>query len=80
MKLLPCSILVGTLGLAGSNALSITARGGQAIDIIRDCGKRDFLQDIVTWDEGSVFIRGERVMLWPGELSANSPTLNGERR
>ncbi|KAI1488554.1 beta-galactosidase precursor [Biscogniauxia mediterranea] len=31
-------------------------------------GKDDSLQDIVTWDEHSLFVRGERVMLMSGEF------------
>lgn len=27
------------------------------------------LQDIVTWDEHSLFIHGERLALWSGEVS-----------
>ena len=30
--------------------------------------KRELLQNIVTWDEHSIFIRGERVMLFNGEF------------
>ncbi|KAJ0298027.1 hypothetical protein COL516b_010177 [Colletotrichum fioriniae] len=30
--------------------------------------KRDQLQDIVTWDEHSLFVRGERVMIFSGEI------------
>jgi hypothetical protein len=32
------------------------------------------LQDIVTWDEHSLLIRGERVMLYSGEFHPVSPS------
>ena len=41
--------------------------GGKPHEIIKPY-KRAPLQDIVTWDEHSVFIRGERVMLYNGEF------------
>lgn len=30
--------------------------------------KREALQEIVTWDKDSLFINGERVMLYSGEI------------
>ncbi|QMW42944.1 hypothetical protein AFCA_007162 [Aspergillus flavus] len=33
-----------------------------------DPAKRDLLQDIVTWDDKSLFINGERIMLFSGEV------------
>ncbi|KAF7585722.1 hypothetical protein BBP40_010239 [Aspergillus hancockii] len=33
-----------------------------------DPAKRDLLQDIVTWDEKSLFINGERIMIFSGEV------------
>jgi len=30
--------------------------------------RRAPLQDIVTWDDKSLFIRGERIMIWSGEV------------
>ncbi|KAJ6787324.1 hypothetical protein PWT90_09298 [Aphanocladium album] len=39
----------------------------QAYNIIEP-GKRDALQDIITWDEKSLFIRGERAMMFSGEF------------
>ncbi|KAH8649361.1 beta-galactosidase extracellular [Xylariales sp. PMI_506] len=35
---------------------------------VTDPGKRDALQDIVTWDEHSLFVRGERIMFYGGEF------------
>lgn len=33
----------------------------------RDLGK-DLLQGLVTWDEHSLFVRGERIMIYSGEF------------
>ncbi len=33
-----------------------------------DPAKRQLLQNIVTWDNASLFIRGERIMLFSGEF------------
>ncbi|KAH0159312.1 hypothetical protein KCU67_g7171, partial [Aureobasidium melanogenum] len=30
--------------------------------------KRELLQDLVTWDEHSLFVRGERIMIYSGEF------------
>jgi hypothetical protein len=30
--------------------------------------KRELLQDIVTWDEHSLFVHGERIMFYSGEF------------
>ncbi|KAI8950852.1 glycoside hydrolase family 35 protein [Xylaria longipes] len=31
-------------------------------------GRRELLQDLVTWDENSLFVRGERIMFYSGEF------------
>jgi beta-galactosidase GanA len=43
-------------------------RGGRPADIIHDAHKRELLQDIVTFDEHSLFIRGERVTIFSAEI------------
>ncbi|KAI1105624.1 glycoside hydrolase family 35 protein [Jackrogersella minutella] len=43
--------------------------GGRPDSMILDFAeKRDALQDIVTWDEQSLYVHGERVMLFSGEF------------
>ncbi|PTB61654.1 glycoside hydrolase family 35 protein [Trichoderma citrinoviride] len=53
--------------LAGVNASSIGIHGRRPRDIILDDGKGP-LQDIVTWDEHSLFVHGERVVIFSGEV------------
>ena len=50
-------------------ALQIAARaaGGRAHQLIKPY-KRQALQDIVTWDEYSIFVRGKRVLFYSGEF------------
>ncbi|KAI3336951.1 glycoside hydrolase family 35 protein [Xylariaceae sp. AK1471] len=58
--------------LAASTLLSIVCAfgvGGKPGAIIKDFAeKRQSAQDIVTWDEHSLFINGERVMIFSGEV------------
>ncbi|RFU78928.1 glycoside hydrolase family 35 [Trichoderma arundinaceum] len=55
--------------LTGSNALSIGVHGGRPHELVFDNSKNgELLQDIVTWDEYSLFVRGERVMIFSGEV------------
>lgn len=42
------------------------ALGGKPSDFI--IAERAPLQDIVTWDEHSLFVHGERVIFWGGEV------------
>jgi hypothetical protein len=38
-------------------------------DLIRPYDKRnELLQSLVTWDEHSLFVRGERIMIYSGEF------------
>jgi hypothetical protein len=38
-------------------------------DLIKPYHKRDeLLQSLVTWDEHSLFVRGERIMIYSGEF------------
>ncbi|XXH04540.1 hypothetical protein Hte_010957 [Hypoxylon texense] len=49
-----------------SSALSFGGRPDAMVwDIVE---KRDLAQDIVTWDEHSLFVHGERVMIFSGEI------------
>lgn len=59
-----CSILLGSSGLVSS--LSFRGHGSSSYRILD--AKRDLLQDVITWDEHSLFIRGERAMMYSGEL------------
>lgn len=51
-----------------TTALSLSGTGGRPYSILYEPSKRDLLQDIITWDEHSLFIRGERAMMYSGEL------------
>lgn len=51
-----------------TSALSLSGQGGRPYSIIHEPSKRDLLQDIVTWDEHSLFIHGERAMMYSGEF------------
>ncbi|KAF4337116.1 beta-galactosidase [Fusarium beomiforme] len=51
---------------AGSYARNVIPRGGKPSDVILD--SRDLLQDIVTFDEHSLFIHGERVTIFSAEI------------
>lgn len=62
------TLLTTALSLAVSDALSISGRGGRPFDIILEPEKRELLQDIITWDEHSLFIHGERAMIFSGEV------------
>lgn len=54
--------------LAGTNALHTGTSGGRPRDIVVDSSKSPLLQDIVTWDEDSLYIHGERVVIFSGEV------------
>lgn len=54
-----------TLGLLSVQAAA-RALGGKPSDFI--IAERAPLQDIVTWDEHSLFVHGERVIFWGGEV------------
>lgn len=48
--------------------VSARALAGKPNDFIQPYKRGEPLQDIVTWDEHSLLIRGERVMLYSGEF------------
>lgn len=54
-----------TLGLLPVQAVA-RALGGKPSDFI--IAERAPLQDIVTWDEHSLFVHGERIIFWGGEV------------
>jgi hypothetical protein len=54
-----------TLGLLSVQATA-RALGGKPSDFI--IAERAPLQNIVTWDEFSLFVRGERIIFWGGEV------------
>ena len=59
-------LALASLASQGCDALAL---GGRPNALIRsDPEKRALLQDIVTWDEHSLFINGERLMIFSGEF------------
>ncbi|TQV93411.1 hypothetical protein V2A60_010179 [Cordyceps javanica] len=46
----------------------VLGRHNQAYNIIHEPDKRDLLQDLITWDDKSLFIRGERALMFSGEF------------
>ncbi|OHE96603.1 glycosyl hydrolase family 35 [Colletotrichum orchidophilum] len=59
---------IASLGIGFWTAVSAGLVGGRPPTVIIKDEKRDQLQDIVTWDEHSLFVRGERVMIFSGEI------------
>ncbi|WYZ39133.1 hypothetical protein EsH8_III_001047 [Colletotrichum jinshuiense] len=59
---------IASLGLGAVAASFPSTVAGWLPSLIVDVRKRDRLQDIVTWDESSIFVRGERVMIFSGEI------------
>ncbi|QPG96206.1 hypothetical protein C2857_003537 [Epichloe festucae Fl1] len=64
------SIIGAAALLPVSQALSLTSYGGgRPYQIIHEAERRaNALQEFVTWDEHSLFIRGERAMMFSGEV------------
>lgn len=58
------ALAVSCLALQGAG---LTTMGGKPNQIIK-AYKRAPLQDIVTWDAHSIFVRGERILLYNGEF------------
>ena len=56
-------LLMSCLAIQGTGL----SMGGKPNQIIKPY-KRAPLQDIVTWDAHSIFVRGERIMLYNGEF------------
>lgn len=59
--------LLAALAAPVVQSLSLGNRS-QAYSIAHEPGKRELLQDIITWDDKSLFIRGERAMMFSGEF------------
>ncbi|KFY31041.1 hypothetical protein V493_01453 [Pseudogymnoascus sp. VKM F-4281 (FW-2241)] len=57
-----------TAACVAFQATAATAVSGKPSTFIRDYDKRDLLQDVVTWDEHSLFIHGKRAMIFSGEV------------
>ncbi|GAW27353.1 putative glycoside hydrolase family 35 protein [Rosellinia necatrix] len=54
------------LSLSSINVTGLTI--GAKSYAIANPGRRELLQDLVTWDENSLFVRGERIMFYSGEF------------
>ncbi|KAF4979813.1 hypothetical protein FZEAL_4055 [Fusarium zealandicum] len=66
MKLL--TSLLAVLAAANCHARNVGTYGGRPFDVLQDPHERDLLQDIVTWDEHSLFINGERATIFSAEI------------
>lgn len=63
------SALVAALAAAPPAVEGLTlGNRPQPYHILNEPDKRDLLQHIITWDERSLFIRGERAMMFSGEF------------
>lgn len=62
------TLITAALSLTAADALNLGGRGGRPFDILHQPEQRELLQDIVTWDEHSLFIHGERAMIFSGEV------------
>ncbi|KAM3534629.1 hypothetical protein MY4038_002041 [Beauveria bassiana] len=59
--------LLATLATPVAQGLTLGSRN-QAYSIIREPAKKELLQDLITWDDKSLFIRGERALMYSGEF------------
>ncbi|KAH8886198.1 putative beta-galactosidase A [Thozetella sp. PMI_491] len=59
--------LIATLLALHGADVSALRLGGRDMQVI-DPGKRTALQDLVTWDDRSLFVHGERIMFYSGEF------------
>lgn len=62
------TLLATALAVTNVEGLNLHRQGGNSFQILNEPQKREALQDIITWDEKSLFIRGERAMMYSGEL------------
>ncbi|UZP39343.1 hypothetical protein NXS19_007159 [Fusarium pseudograminearum] len=62
------NLFLAALAAGSCHAVNIVPRGGRPSSIINDAHKRELLQDIVTFDEHSLFINGERVTMFSAEI------------
>ncbi|KAK5329783.1 hypothetical protein LTR93_001371 [Exophiala xenobiotica] len=68
MKLILGSILALVATQLAALAVPSHNLGGFRVIEHPDPEKRALLQDLVTWDETSLFVRGERIMIFSGEV------------
>ncbi|KAL1961973.1 hypothetical protein VTN77DRAFT_708 [Rasamsonia byssochlamydoides] len=68
MKLLSASFSVACLAVQAAGAALTHRLNGFTITEHPDLEQRAALQDIITWDNQSLYIRGERIMIWSGEV------------
>ncbi|KAK7416616.1 hypothetical protein QQX98_005087 [Neonectria punicea] len=66
MKLL--TAILAALTAANCHGRNIVGRGGRPFDILQNPDKRELLQNLVTWDEHSLFIKGERATIFSAEI------------
>ncbi|EGX95058.1 beta-galactosidase, putative [Cordyceps militaris CM01] len=59
--------LLAALAMPVVQSLVLGGRN-QAYSIIHEPAKRELLQDLITWDDKSLFIRGERALMFSGEF------------
>lgn len=63
------STLVSQLAISSlAAAAALSGSGFGRFHVIDGADKRDALQNVVTWDANSLFIRGERAMIYSGEF------------
>lgn len=62
------TLCVAALSAPLASALALNRNAPGSYSIMDEPEKRALLQNIITWDEHSMFIRGERAMLFSGEL------------
>jgi hypothetical protein len=53
---------------AALQCCTATSPGQAPESVLQDGRKTELLQNIVTWDEKSLYIHGERAMIWSGEV------------
>ncbi|KAI0129915.1 lactase [Xylariales sp. AK1849] len=59
-------VAAGLLSLCCTNVAGLVLADNQFT--VTDPGKRELLQDLVIWDEHSLFVRGERMLFYSGEF------------
>ncbi|GKU08842.1 unnamed protein product [Fusarium langsethiae] len=62
------NLFLAALAAGSCHATNIIPRGGRPSSIINNAHKRELLQDIVTFDQHSLFINGERVTMFSAEI------------
>ncbi|KAH6896513.1 glycoside hydrolase superfamily [Thelonectria olida] len=62
------SLILAALAAVNCQARSVSRGGGRPFEILQSPHERELLQDIVTWDEHSLFINGERATIFSAEI------------